>query len=101
MGGLSIIGCVPGVEVWVGDDKIGETKVGSALRWENLEPGSYSVRARRRGYETWQRDMEVAANQQTRIVIDIKALPEPPVPKSATTPPTPPPKRGPITALTP
>ena len=77
LGGLSILGRVPGVEVWVGSDKIGETKTGSALSWENLKPGNYRVTARKAGYEPWAQEVTVVANRRIEVVIDIKPLPEP------------------------
>ena len=80
-GSLSILGRVAGVEVWVGSDKIGETKAGSALTWENLKPGSYRVRAHKPGYEPWEREVAVVANKPTEVVIDIKPLPAPPAAK--------------------
>jgi hypothetical protein len=79
LGGLSIIGRVSGAEVWVEDDKIGETKAGRGLTWENLKPGVYRLRAQRSGYEPWERQVKVSANQRTEVVIDMKLLPEPSV----------------------
>ena len=81
VGGLSIIGRVSGVEVWVwvGNDRIGKTKTGSTLTWENLKPGNYRVQARKSGYEPWEREVAVVANQLTEVVLDIKPLPELPV----------------------
>jgi len=77
LGGLSVLGHVPGVEVWVGTDRIGETRSGSALSWENLTPGNYRVTARKAGYEPWAQEVTVVANRRIEVVIDIKPLPEP------------------------
>jgi uncharacterized protein YraI len=78
LGGLSIRGRVSGVEVWVNTDKIGETKTGRALTWDNLPPGTYRVQARKPGYASWERKVTVGANQRTEVLIDINALPMPP-----------------------
>ena len=75
-GGLLLIGRLAGVEVWVGNDKIGETTTGSALVHDNLPPGSYRVKAQKPGYQPWEREVQVSAYQHTEVVIDLTPLPE-------------------------
>lgn len=76
LGGLAILGRVPGAEVWVNTHWVGDTRTGRALTWENLRPGTYRVTARKLGYAPWVQEVTVLANQQTEVVIDIKPLPE-------------------------
>ena len=78
-GSLAIRGRLTGIEVWLGDQKIGETESGSALVLNDLAAGSYRLKARKRGHKEWERDVEVAANQRAEVMIDIEPLrPEPP-----------------------
>jgi formylglycine-generating enzyme required for sulfatase activity len=79
VGVLTFSSRVAGVEVWVGEDKIGETRAGRALVVENLPVGSYRAKARKLGYKEWDREVQVAANQRAEVLIDIEPLrPEPP-----------------------
>ena len=43
LGGLAITARVAGAEVWVGNDKLGETTAGGTLVRDKLPPGSYQV----------------------------------------------------------
>lgn len=71
---------VPGVEVWLGEDRIGETRAGAALVTGNLAIGSYRIRARKAGYQEWEHEVKVAANQRTEVAIAIEPL-RPELPK--------------------
>jgi TRAP-type mannitol/chloroaromatic compound transport system substrate-binding protein len=80
LGSLAVSSKIAGVEVWLGDQKIGETRAGRALIASNLPVGSYRVRGTKPGLPTWEQEVRVAANQRTEVVIDIEPLrPEPPV----------------------
>ncbi len=79
LGSLTISAKIPGIEVWLGDQKIGETKAGRALVVDNLPVGAYRIKARKAGHKEWEREVQVAANAKAEIVIDIEPLrPEPP-----------------------
>lgn len=80
VGSLVLSAKIDGVEVFLGDQRIGDTKQGRALVVENLAAGAHRLTARRQGYKNWEREVQVAANQRAEVVIDIEALrPEPPV----------------------
>ncbi|MBI3625156.1 MAG: SUMF1/EgtB/PvdO family nonheme iron enzyme, partial [Candidatus Rokubacteria bacterium] len=74
LGSLAISAKLPGVEVWLGDQKIGETKAWRALVVDNLPVGTYRVKARKAGYREWQREVQVAANARVEMAIDIEPL---------------------------
>jgi len=76
-GTLSIRGRLSGVEVWLDEQKIGETEAGTALVLDNLEAGVHRLAGRKAGYKDWERQVAIAANRRTEITIDIEA-PRPP-----------------------
>ena len=75
VGGLAITGRVAGAEVWVGNDKLGETTAGGTLVRDDLKPGSYRVKAHKPGYAPWEQQVQVSANQHTEVAIDLTPLP--------------------------
>jgi hypothetical protein len=75
--------------VWLGDQRLGETRAGRAIVADNVPAGSHRLRARKAGYGTWERDVQVAANQRAEIVIDIDALRPEADPRAITQPPMP------------
>jgi formylglycine-generating enzyme required for sulfatase activity/uncharacterized caspase-like protein len=77
-GTLAIRGRLGGIEVWLDDEKVGITEAGTALVVGNLAAGRYTLKARKDGHDSWQRAVEVAANERSDVVIDI-AAPGPPV----------------------
>jgi formylglycine-generating enzyme required for sulfatase activity len=78
-GSLAISAFVPGVEVFLSDQRVGEVGPGRRLTSGDLEVGAYRVRARKAGYKDWEREVRIAANQRAELVIDIEPLrPEPP-----------------------
>jgi hypothetical protein len=88
-GALVLSSRVAGAEVWVGTDKLGETTAGGTLVQDNLPPGSYRVTAQKPGYQPWERDIQITANQRTDVVIDLQLLkptPKPPVGKPPSEP---------------
>ena len=74
VGALAVRGRAPGIEVWLGDRKVGETGTDHALVIPNLVAGSYKVRARKVGHRDWEREIQVAANQRAEVVVDIEPL---------------------------
>jgi formylglycine-generating enzyme required for sulfatase activity/uncharacterized caspase-like protein len=78
LGSLAISAAVPGVEVFLGGQRVGEVGPGRRLTSGDLEVGVYRIRARKAGYKDWEREVPVAANQRAEVVIDIEPLrPEP------------------------
>lgn len=75
-GSLVLRAEIDGVEVFLGDQRIGETKPGRALVVDELAVGTYRVKARRAGYREWEREVWVVANQRANISIDIEPLRE-------------------------
>jgi len=79
VGVLALSSKVPGVEVWVGQDRIGETKQAVALIVGNLAVGSHRVKAQKQGYKAWEREVQVAANQRSEVLVDLDPLGPSPV----------------------
>lgn len=72
-GTLSIRGRLSGVEVWLDEQKIGETEAGTVLVLDNLEAGIHRLTGRKVGYADWERQVAIGANRRTEITIDIEA----------------------------
>ena len=73
-GSLAVSAKIPDVEVWLGSERIGETRTGVPLVVANLAAGSYRVRAQRPGYKAWERDVRVVAQQRAEVTIDLDPL---------------------------
>jgi formylglycine-generating enzyme required for sulfatase activity len=73
-GALALSSKVPGVEVWLGDRRLGETRSGGELLVSDLAVGSYRLQAKREGYKPWEREVQVVANARADLVIDIELL---------------------------
>ena len=71
---LAITTTVAGVEVFLGTQRIGEVGPGRRLASGELEVGVYHIRAKKAGFKEWEREVQVAANQRTEVVIDIEVL---------------------------
>jgi formylglycine-generating enzyme required for sulfatase activity len=74
LGTLAVSSRVPGVDVWLDEQKIGTTRTGGTLIVSNLPAGRHRVTARKDGHQAWEREVEVAANQRNEVVIDIAPL---------------------------
>jgi hypothetical protein len=74
VGTLALTGPVAGVEVFLGDQRLGEIRAGMALIVDNVPTGRQQLRARRQGYRDWERTVEVLANRRTSVVVDIEQL---------------------------
>jgi sulfatase modifying factor 1 len=79
LGALALSASVPGVEVLVGDRAVWTSREGASYLLSNLPPGAYTVVGRREGYREWRREVRVAANQRTEVLIDIEPLGPPKV----------------------
>ena len=74
-GVIRITSPLPGVEVFLGGQKIGETSVGQALT-VNVPAGRHQFSGRKPGHRDWQREVQVAAGGTAEI--NIEPLREPP-----------------------
>jgi hypothetical protein len=73
-GSLALSSRLDGVEIWVGDQRVGETRLGRVLVVDNVPEGTQRLSARKAGHKEWKREVQVAANQRTELVIDIEPL---------------------------
>lgn len=73
-GALALRSAIGGVEVFLGDQRIGETTPGRTLVVENVLVGTYRLAARKAGHREWEREVRVVANQRGDVTIDIEAL---------------------------
>ena len=76
-GSLAIRSGLSGVEIWLGEERIGETQAGATLIVNNVGAGRHTLRGRKVGQQDWVREVEVAANQRTQVVIDELMAPAP------------------------
>lgn len=81
-GTVAISARLPGIDVWLGDQKVWTTKTGSAYVLRNVPAGTHRLTARKAGLPEWTREVQVAANQRAEVVIDIEPL-RPEAPKAA------------------
>jgi formylglycine-generating enzyme required for sulfatase activity len=72
-GSLSLSTSVDGVQVLVGDRVVGEASARVPLV-VSLQAGVHRVVARKPGHREWQRDVQVAADQNAAVLIDIEPL---------------------------
>ena len=74
LGALAITGRVEGVEVWLGDRKIGETTRGDTLLAADVPAGTYQLTARKPGHKDWTRTVDVSADQRVELSIGFEEL---------------------------
>jgi formylglycine-generating enzyme required for sulfatase activity len=78
-GTLALSARLPGVEVWLGEQKVWTSRAGAAYVLSNVPTGTHRVVAKKDGHKEWTREVVVAANQRAELVIDIEPLrPTPP-----------------------
>ena len=73
-GSLALSARLDGVEIWLGDQRVGEARLGRVLVVDNIPEGVQRLSARKPGHKDWEREVQVAANQRIDVVIDIEAL---------------------------
>jgi formylglycine-generating enzyme required for sulfatase activity len=96
VGTLSIASNLPGIEVLLDDQKLGETRAGRLLVVSDLPAKVYRLVARKSGYREWRRDLEVKPDTRTDAVIDLESTaPAPARPAIAALPPAAPPPPAP------
>ncbi|MGH7276251.1 MAG: S41 family peptidase [Candidatus Rokuibacteriota bacterium] len=69
-GSLALTAPVSGVEVWLDDRRLGEARADSVLVVPNVPAGTHLIVAKK-GARTWERAVEIAADDQTRVSIQI------------------------------
>ena len=74
-GTLALSSRVEGVEVWVGNDKLGETTAGGPLLRDNLPPGTYRIKARSQAMRPGSRRCRSAPTKRTDVAIELTPLP--------------------------
>ena len=78
-GTLAIRGKLSGIEVWLDEQKVGQTQAGVALVLGNVAAGKHRIKGVKAGQKDWIREVEVVANQRIEVMVDIEPLrPEPP-----------------------
>jgi hypothetical protein len=73
-GTLAVSARVAGVDVWLGDENVGQTVAGRVLVIESVPEGTYRLQGRKAGYQTWEREIRVTADQRAELTIDIEPL---------------------------
>jgi formylglycine-generating enzyme required for sulfatase activity len=73
-GQLALQSRLGGIEVWLDEQRLGETEADRGLVMNNLAPGTYRLKARKAGYKDWAREVQVEPNQRIEVVIDIEPL---------------------------
>jgi formylglycine-generating enzyme required for sulfatase activity len=74
LGSLAVSARLDGVEVWLDDQRMGETRQGRTLVVNNVSEGTHRLRAQKAGHKDWQREIQVTASQRAEAVIDIEPL---------------------------
>jgi C-terminal peptidase prc len=69
-GSLALTAPVSGVEVWLDDRQVGEAKADAVLVVSNVPVGTHLIVAKK-GSRTWERAVEVAADDRTKVAIQI------------------------------
>ncbi len=70
VGSLVFTAKVSGVEVWLDEQRLGEMRPGAEMLVSNVPAGTHRVVARK-GARTWERAVEVLANDRTDVLIHI------------------------------
>ena len=77
-GSVALSSRLEDVEVWLGDQRIGQTHVGRALLINNVPEGMHRVLAKKDGYRDFTMDITVVARQTVDIDLKLEGL-RPPV----------------------
>jgi hypothetical protein len=71
-GSLAIRSRVAGVELWLGDQRIGETQAGAFLVVNNVGAGTHRLRAKKPGHKDWEREVLVAENHRAEVTVELE-----------------------------
>jgi len=70
VGSLALTAKVPGVEVWLDEQRLGEVQTGAEMLVPNVPAGTHRIVAKK-GARTWERAVEVLADDRTAVLIHI------------------------------
>ena len=70
-GMITVETSLPAAGVYLGREKVGETRDG-VLALEDLEPGQYELWVRQTGYKSWQDTVEVKANREILVKVELQ-----------------------------
>ena len=73
-GSVALSSRLEDVEVWLGDQRIGQTHVGRALLINNVPEGMHRVLAKKDGYRDFTMDITVVARQTVDIDLKLEGL---------------------------
>jgi hypothetical protein len=73
-GSLAIAANVPGVEVWLNDQSIGETKAGRMIVASDLPVGPHRVKGGKVGHRDWEQEIQVRADTRIDVVMSLQPL---------------------------
>jgi len=73
-GSLAITSPISGVEVWLGKKSLGKTQSGSEMLASKVPVGSYKVKANKKGYKPWEKEVEVEADRVHTLPIKLKPI---------------------------
>ena len=71
---LTIRGRVSDVTIWLGSQKIGQTRAGEPLLVEGLLPGTYRVEGRKTGFRAWRSVVDVVPRHRAEVLMELEAL---------------------------
>src|ERR1051326_3714670 len=72
-GSLALSAKLDGIEVWLDDHRIGETRIDRALVVNDVPVGTHRVLAKKDDHKEWAREVAVVANRREEVAIDIEA----------------------------
>jgi len=71
-GSLVITSPISGVEVWLGKKSLGKTQSGTEMLASKVPVGSYKLKASKKGYKPWEKEIEVEADRVHKLPIKLK-----------------------------
>jgi formylglycine-generating enzyme required for sulfatase activity len=74
LGSLTIRGRVSDVTIWLGSQKIGQTRAGEPLLVEGLLPGTYRVEGRKTGFRAWRAVVDVVPRHRAEVLLELEPL---------------------------
>ncbi len=77
LGALAVAAKLSGINVWLGDRRIGTTTAEGELVVTDLPVGTYRLKARKAGHPDWERAVDIVADRRIRITIEIEDVAAP------------------------
>jgi formylglycine-generating enzyme required for sulfatase activity len=72
VGSLYVTATLPGIEVWLGEQRLGETTTGQTLIVDNLGAGRHHLRATKSGYQEWRSEVSITPKGRTDAMIQLQ-----------------------------